>query len=864
MKKRKNFALISLSLLPILTLASCSGAEESSSSSSTSEISSQDSTSGDSTGESSSSEAVVTINDAYDDSRPDFEEKYDYDSEYEKEDPPSPDLKVVVTLASSSITFADKTTSKEFAYGAKLSADDFDLTNVPAERTLEGIGVLQERTGRYVAYDFDSFTIPKTNITILPYFAPKTGFTALDFHGGATKINYSGCYGSFPENQDMVAEEEQIISGGATGYAEKGMIFTEKAAITESSSVRFDMDTSLLSDDSAVYEFSYNIENMGDDDIHLNLYQVKGSADYRDGNTAYLSTYRIDIDLAPGEAMNAVGQWTLTSNSNALTYLVADADMANGMTLGMSISLKKTDLDEPTTISEAEKTTITLVLPDGITVDSSYVTEVEVGSTLVVPTAEQITNTLPYAVEGWYVYGTHTLADETTTIKKSGLTIAPYFAPQDGYTALTLGDSVSSYFNFDTVPGSITANKTIAYQNGVLVNGGEDGYAHAGQRIIETSAVTPYSAFRMDTDASAVCTGEALYTISLNVENYGSEALHLNYYTITSSSEYKTGITYEDTRYRVDIDLAAGESATYTYTASLATSQNILNYFVAGEAMNGFDFGVAMSMTTAADDASATAVGEREAQGDVTIVYDLPDGITAKDTAPTSVKEREYVSAPSSDLFDNTTGRTIEGWYLADTEDELELTSSTLIPAYGETLTLAPYFAARDGYTRLEPGCGKYTGGQPDYLGTVDDSYNYTDSGEDPRDKISAYRRTHINNESGHAYTYSGTAPKNMAMRFLTAHAITAGSSYSFYYDIRNDGTETMSLELIGVQGSTKMSTADGAVHTEIFSLAPGESKTLTLDITLTNGNKNVMTFLVSHTEITDFRFSLAMQVKDN
>lgn len=46
MKKRKNFALISLSLLPILTLASCSGAEESSSSSSTSEISSQDSTAG--------------------------------------------------------------------------------------------------------------------------------------------------------------------------------------------------------------------------------------------------------------------------------------------------------------------------------------------------------------------------------------------------------------------------------------------------------------------------------------------------------------------------------------------------------------------------------------------------------------------------------------------------------------------------------------------------------------------------------------------------------------------------------------------------------------------------------------------------
>ena len=70
-----------------------------------------------------------------------------------------------------------------------------------------------------------------------------------------------------------------------------------------------------------------------------------------------------------------MGQYKLKDNNNFLTYVVVDRTVED-FNLGLAIEAKKTDLEEPSTISPEkpkEYAPINLNLPDGITLkDDSY------------------------------------------------------------------------------------------------------------------------------------------------------------------------------------------------------------------------------------------------------------------------------------------------------------------------------------------------------------------------------------------------------------------------------------------------------------------------------------------------------------
>lgn len=763
----------------------------------------------------------------------------------------------LLTLNTTSpLTFADGSKSKEFEVGSSLTADDFAGTLADG-RTLAGFGIYSETTGTTTTYDLASFKVPETDTTLIPYFSAKAGYTSLE----EATIDYTGTTGTFAEKQDATLTSSVLVKGGTDGYLEKGFTFTEASAVEDLSSVALNLSSSLITEE-AVYEFNYSIDNLSSSELHLNLYQVNSETDYADGSTTYASGYRIDIDLAAGESYRTSGQWKLTTNTLAKMYLVADEAMASGVSFSFSASLKKTDLTDPETVASAEKATITLSLPEGVTVADTYATEGDVGSAIVVPTTDEITNTLDSEIAGWYDVDSGETITSTTILPRHGITIAPFFNAPTGYTTLELGSGKSGRFNFDTVPGSITANQTITGVVNQAIAGDEGSLPRNGMKITETSAVTAYSAFRLDSSASSVLVDDsAVYSTLMNVTNYGTEAIHFNYYSLTASSKYKTSPAYEDDTYRLDIDLEPGESKTYTYLSTIAKNNNVLNYFVADASMdNGFTMGVSFALEQITD-GTADELPAKEAQTDVTLEYVLPEGMTATESTPTSVQSRTYLEEPDSANFTNTTGRTIGGWYLVDDPNQSTIGDNP-IAAYGTSMRIAPYFSTDEsGNSYLTPCSGKDPA-YPDYFGTVDSEYSFTSqsgySNKNYSTVFNAYYTRYVNNQALKVFSAKEAMPDAAAFRMLTSYSVASGSSYTFTYTLHNYGTSDLSLELRQIQGGTTL-TGDNVAISDTITLKASETTAVTLNFTSSNNNGNIMTFVINHGEAAYFALGIGM-----
>lgn len=385
----------------------------------------------------------VTIGDAQDteNPRPNYGDDFDVVPDYVPDDV-DPNKTYTLTLdESSNITFKDGSRTKELKSGESIKLEDLDLSKVGETRKIKGFAEVTQ-DGKYInPRPLEEFNMPRKALTIIPYFDVQDGFTSLNLGSGSnTYFNFDGVPGSVSQNKTIRYSGNQLISGGKDGYLVNGSILKETSPITKDSAIRHDTSCSLTASiekgETAVIEYAFNFSNLGKEPIHLSLYQIGASSEYKNGNLAYEDRYRVDIDLEAGESMHTSPnpQYKLGNNANTLTYIVADESMKN-MELGISIAAKKLDIKEPQTVNppkQVVESKITLDLPSGFTVAPTYKLTGEVNKPLILPTEKEITNTTNRKLKGWYIHGENPIkVDSNTRLSEGGVTISPYFEHEE-------------------------------------------------------------------------------------------------------------------------------------------------------------------------------------------------------------------------------------------------------------------------------------------------------------------------------------------------------------------------------------------------------------------------------------------------
>lgn len=526
------------------------------------------------------------------------------------------------TLVDSPINFTNGTKTISKGSGETLSAADFDTSKLADGRTLLGVAEVTADgyANRTSLENGGTYTLTGNTVSLIPYFSAASGMTILTDKGANHGFNLDGVPGTL--NDDLYGTTEEaysatsfsnnnVVSAGENGYAQLGFDAGISKKITAGDGMRWDFKTAGVNDGEAVYEFNYIFENKGDNALHLDLYQISASNEMKNGSTEYQNRYRIDVDLEPGESMTAMGQYKLGSNGNFLTFAIADQDM-NSMSIGMSISVKKTDLSEPTTVSEPEddepvepdptEKLVKFNLPDGITVKDTY-TPGAAGTKLVVPTADQIENTTGRTIEGWFIDDANAnLVTSSTTIPTGGVTIAPYFAPITDHNKLWLCSgswngqpndtnySGVSTGSFTAIPHSTDGVTNASSQKIVR---GKDGFAELGVDLkYNGGTINAGSYFRCDSTFLPSAMKAGTHEFSLNFENKGTAEIDFTIYLINSGHDKNSA-----TNNSFVLKLAPGEATTISVSPTYAKgNDNCLLLFEANSACSDFNLGVAMSV----------------------------------------------------------------------------------------------------------------------------------------------------------------------------------------------------------------------------------------------------------------------------
>ena len=270
----------------------------------------------------------------------------------------------------------------------------------------------------------------------------------------------------------------------------------------------------------------------------------------------------------------------------------------NGNPLSSTVQITG-DLTIKPELTQAAK--ITVRLPEGLTVKGEYQTDVQTGDKLLIPELEGEKAILD-AIKGWYIVGNgNQKIDANTIILDTELTIAPYWQQANGYEYVAIGSGANSGYNSDETYGSVgyhlgahdnTATGSVKYSTGHIVSGGESGQAAQGVTLSDSLPVKAGSIIRFDSKRTA---GAGKYEFSYAFENRGNSDLKLSVYQINASSEYRgLKFAYENSRYRVEINLKPGESITKLGQYDLSSNGNWLTIIVIEQDVESFEFGVAI------------------------------------------------------------------------------------------------------------------------------------------------------------------------------------------------------------------------------------------------------------------------------
>lgn len=816
----------------------------------------------------------TTIDDAYRQDRPDYDDIFDYDSGYDPSSPEEPvEVFYTVTLDEASpFKFADGTTSKQVRKGDALTLESFDLSDIPSTRELIGLAGT-DNDGERTIMDIADCRIWE-DLTLLPYFSPETGFKSLDIGSGKIgRFNLDSMPGSIAVNKTIKYDSNEIVAGGAGGFAELGGLITETSYVTIGSAFRLDSTCTVTE---GVWEVAYNFENKGDVPLHLDVYQVSKGAEHNN-STAYESTrYRVDVDLEPGESMRATGQYYLTSNGNILPLVVADRSM-DSMKFGMTLSVKqRTDLTEPETKPSLEPTPtaeLKFDLPEGITISDDYVTDIAYGAAVIPPTSAQITNTTGRTIGGWYIVGdTVEFVTSSTSMPESGLTIAPYFAPSTGdplvYGSGTkAGESIVDYFgNTATEPPEEDSpeypdyaaqyDRTRFTGKDVIV-GGERAVTltHKG-----TLVANDY--FRVKTSAELLKNHKYKY-----------------YYTFTNNGESSVSFDLWQLRSTIDmtdegavstpVTVPAGETVTAVISEIKydAANTNALTMLVMkGEATN-----LSLTVKMAFEN-----LGEDQTADKYALTIGGGTGITFADGSTTAMIS-EGSAIPE---ITNDTGRTIAGWF---GEDGNKITSFSM-PA--EATTVYPYFEVASGYKRLWLHNGKNEG-TPDPSGggfidgsvLVRNNFEPLTNGKAGFGNENEAMKTIVCGDGGFAeegmlLKYTGQVPAGEMWRCdsvinggANPFQLKLNNTYDYSFNFHNKGSEKINFEIYIINSGQDLTSCENNKMT--VELEPGEYKTIVAEGVVYKkayanqpNNNMLMRFLVKESITNGFALGVSISAK--
>ena len=783
----------------------------------------------------------TTIEDAYEDTRPNYEEDFDFIPDYEPEGIVDPNATFELTISdNSSITFKDGTKVKGFKPGTSLTLEDLDLSKIEKGRTLKGFAEVNNK-GEYInAKNLGQFVTPKRAMTIMPYFSQPEGYTWLDIGSGSyTKFNFDKVPGSVTENQTIKYEANKLIPGGKNGYLELGAAFNEPSKITKASAIRLDTSTNIIST-AGVYEFNYNFANFGKEDIHLNLYQISSSSEYKTGFT-YEERYCVKIDLKPGEStsINPRPQYKLNENKNALTYIVAREEM-NSMYLGMSMSIKATDLKEPTTVNPPKpvlKAKIDLNLPEGIQVKDTYAKEGIVGKAIVLPKDDEIINTTGRTIEGWYANEIKPqIIGPTTALQEEGVTISPYFAPVKGKTVVALSgkNGLPDYFGklakiedekdegLDTKLFSSQTN-FLNNERGVLLN-------HSG--ILEGDEY-----FRMLSVANDKIVANGEYELTFTLHNYKNEAIKLEIIQVQGGKKIKPeeGAVSTST-----FEIKPQETVTKTIRIKLEkANSNLMTVVLPKSKITNLSLGVNITQER---------IVNIEAKHELKL--DTEANITFKDGTK-SVQLAEGSALPE---IINNTGRNLLGFAFDST-----LISKDNFQMPNKAASLIPYFATKEGYTRLWAMDGK-NGFIPNNHSNDVDVTKF--EGQDPQKTKTIVKGKDGLNEEGVTFKYNLPLKNGSYFRTDTKSrpsGITIGThAYSLNYE--NKGTEKIVFDVFFVNSGVDEASCKNNKFT--LTLEPGQATTIEISPTYAKNNGNILTKYVCRNEIKALNLGVSMSIK--
>lgn len=795
--------------------------------------------------------APTTIHDAYEQNRPNYDEKFDYESGYVPIEPPPLDMDVTVRLAENSpFKFADGTSELKTKGGTPLTSEDFDLSQIDENREVLGF-VMTDKDGKESLVNFENFSVPYIEtVTLSPYFDTEKGYTSVSIGSGKNGyFNYDYVPGSISANKTISMNPTAVVAGGVGGYSELGVVMTEPSAITYGSALRLDSKFSVA--DGVVYEVVYNYENKGTSDIHLQGYQISSSTEYR-GQTAYESRFRQDIDLAPGESTRVVGQYKLGKNGNLLTYIVASDDMENGMVLGMSMAIKATELEEPETVSPPKpvaKASVTLKLPTGFTVSDDFVKEGVVGENLPLPSQEQITNNTGKELEGWYTTaadGSISFVTASTKLSRKGATVSPHFKRGDDAQALVAGAARNLpdyYGNLSDMDLDYTADaeKMAWFTAADSVIDGVRARTYSHSATLEKDDYFRLLTTCGTSGGQTGITAGHTYDFIFDFTNLGTTSLSFKVAQIqgTIKLDESEGAVYSDT-----VTLAAGESKKVVVTIKLQNNNaNAMTVFVMQQAAENMKLGIVMGKVNKGIVVDPNVKYNLTLAGDADVSF--AGGVKTIETS---------AGVKVSDLINNNTGRTIAGWY----DDNNTYAKDFVMPE--KALTITPYFEAADGFSRLWAMSGKASGLPNNISGFGGGTWSVTASGSAGYGSTLESAKTVVKgenglNEMGVLLQYKGDAVSAAAgsgFRFDTALGTAgaggapgklpdAGGTHTFIMNFENRGTTAIKLNgWIVNSGTDKTSCTNNAFTLD---LQPGEFTTVTISPTYTKGNGNQLTY---------------------
>ena len=773
--------------------------------------------------------------------RPNYDEMFDFESGYTPPDPRDPNKMVTLRMDERSpVTFAGGERSVSVKYNTVLSAEDFELTGVAEGRELQGLSDLNAKGEYNFARDLETFRVPYDDTTILPYFSAPVGYEQLNV-GSTRTFNFDSIKsGSFKKNGTIKHSANVIVAGGEGSYPELGVAITETSRIEFDSAFRTDTAYPVTGD--TVYAFKYNFENMGTETIHLNAYQINGSGEH---TSSYKNRYRINIDLEPGESMSADYQFKPggNGNNNALTYVVSNDDMDN-MILGMSMSAAVTELKEPETVNPTTEYTLTLG-GEGVTfADGTKAVQLLERDTL-----PAVTNNNGYAdIIGWYdvndpsnVWNNSSfeLRDKKDnaagsapvprfTMPAENMTIAPLLSKRETRALIPASAALECTDGVSCERAGTKIFNTVA-DNGIAASVGAE-FAYRGKAGGSFTLATSC--------ASAIGSDSALknteHTFDYIFKNTGSETVTFAAYQVNADAVRIDGASTGE------ITLAAGESRAVSVAAALYASADAYTVIELGKDQADAKLGI-VTAKNSYDKFELTIGGEDVSfEGGGSIAY-VGDGM------------------PLPSVVNNKTDADIAGWYNVDEPGSFWRHAETMLrdknpsgttgkevtrfAMPGQNTTIAPFFVAK-GQRPLIPASGNGIDNASKDMAVKRETKLFeteigTQLGAELSFAGSKYDGPAVGN-AGSATTGRFRVVSSAAEKNTLTGALKAGD-HTFDFWFKNTGEETVEFTAYQV---ISMSNLLAGKNTGAITLAPGETWTGSITVTLAGANNNAMTFI--------------------